>query len=146
VANCAVMAKRENTMEPNTLLLVEDESLILGMLESELTEAGFKVVTANTGAQAFAELDDGATELRAVITDIKLGAGADGWQVSRRARELVPEMPILYLTGDSAQEWSSRGVPGSVLIAKPFVLAQVVTALATLLNEADQRHAAMGGD
>ena len=39
------------------------------------------------------------------------------------------------MSGDSADQWPSKGVPKSVMISKPFVLAQVVTALATLLNE-----------
>jgi hypothetical protein len=38
------------------------------------------------------------------------------------------------MTGDNAHEWSSQGVPNSVLIPKPFVAAQIVNALSSLLN------------
>ena len=41
---------------------------------------------------------------------------------------------MIYMTGDSANEWRSRGVPNSLLIIKPFAPAQVVTALSQLLN------------
>jgi len=40
------------------------------------------------------------------------------------------------MTGDSAKNWAAQGVPDSVLLQKPFVHAQLVTALTTLLNEA----------
>jgi hypothetical protein len=40
------------------------------------------------------------------------------------------------MSGDSAFEWHAQGVPGSVMIQKPFVMAQIVTALSQLLNQA----------
>lgn len=87
------------------------------------------------GNEGLSELDRDATRFSAVITDVKLGGGPNGWDVARRARELVPAMPVVYVTADSADDWAANGVPESVLIAKPFVPAQLVTALATLLNQ-----------
>jgi len=120
------------------LLLVEDEHLVQEMLEHVLTDAGFEVFLAVNGQQALAELEAGAARFKAVITDIRLGGGPDGWAVAHRARELVPTMPIVYMSGDSAHEWASKGVPNSVILAKPFAPAQIITAVATLLNEAQQ--------
>jgi DNA-binding response OmpR family regulator len=69
------------------------------------------------------------------VTDINLGSGKlDGWNVARRAREIDPEFPVVYMTGDSADEWASKGVPNSILITKPFAPAQLVTAISQLLN------------
>jgi hypothetical protein len=48
-------------------------------------------------------------------------------------------MPIVYMSGDSDHEWSSKGVPSSIIIAKPFAPAQLVTAVSTVINEADTR-------
>jgi DNA-binding response OmpR family regulator len=123
---------------PQLLFLIEDEELVREMLESALIEAGFEVLLASSGKQALAELETDATRFKALITDIRLGAGADGWQVAQRVRELVPTMPIVYMSGDSAQDWASKGVPKSVIIPKPFAPVQVITAVATLLNEAQQ--------
>ena len=58
----------------------------------------------------------------------------DGWDVARHAREGKPDMPVVYMTGDSADEWASKGVPNSILLTKPFAPAQLVTAVAQLLN------------
>lgn len=41
------------------------------------------------------------------------------------------------MSGDSAHEWTAQGVPNSVMVSKPFVVAQIITAISTLLNQAD---------
>jgi hypothetical protein len=41
------------------------------------------------------------------------------------------------MSGDSAPEWTSKGVPNSIMVAKPFAPAQIITAVSTLLNQAD---------
>ena len=121
------------------LLLVEDEALIRMNLQDELEEAGFALVVASNGGQAMAELEADATRFRGVLTDIRLGSGPNGWDVARRARELVPGVPMVYISADSAQDWDAQGVPNSVMVAKPFVVAQIITALSTLLNEASSQ-------
>lgn len=115
------------------LLLVEDDVLIRMNLEEELAEAGFDLAVATNGREAMAELEVGAARFCAVVTDIRLGRGPDGWEVVRRAREAEPDLPVLYISGDSAHEWAMRGVPKSIMIAKPFHLDDVVTALSALL-------------
>ena len=122
---------------PILILLVEDEHLIRLNLEEELADAGFNVVVATDGDEAIAELDADAARFRAVLTDIRLGTGPDGWGVARHARELAPGMPIVYISGDSGHDWPVHGVPDSIMVPKPFVAAQIITALATLLNRSD---------
>ena len=121
------------------LLLSEDDPVLRDVLEAALMDAGFTIVAAGDGTKALAELEADAARFRAVITDIKLGTGPDGWKVSRRARELVSEMPIIYISGDSAQDWPSKGVPNSLMIAKPFPPVQLITAVSTLITDADTR-------
>lgn len=121
------------------LLLVEDEVLIRMNLEEELAEAGFDLAVTTNGRQAMAELEADPARFCAVVTDIRLGRGPDGWEIARRAREAVPAMPVVYVSGDSAYEWAARGVPNSVMVAKPFHPAEVVTAPSTLLKEGERR-------
>jgi DNA-binding response OmpR family regulator len=129
------MALTENGgNQPLTLLIVEDDALILEVISIELNIVGFEIVIARTGTEALSELDADATRFKAVITDIRLGEGPDGWDVGHHARELVSKMPIVYISGDSGHEWSAKGVPDSVLIAKPFVPAQLITAVSTLVT------------
>jgi DNA-binding response OmpR family regulator len=117
------------------VLFVEDEVIIRELAAMALEAAGFDVVTAENGAAAFDALDDSADPFCAVITDVNLGVGPDGWAVARRARELNHALPVVYVTGASGHEWKSKGVPQSVMIAKPFNPAQIVVALASLLRK-----------
>ncbi|KQY12461.1 transcriptional regulator [Rhizobium sp. Root73] len=119
------------------LLLVEDEALLHIVLEEALTEGGFQVVVANNGTQAIEELNKDAERFKGVLTDIRLGAGPSGWDVGHRARELVPNMPIVYMSGDSSFEWSANGVPNSLMIGKPFANVQILTAISQLINESN---------
>ncbi len=116
------------------VLLVEDEILLLAELADALKEAGFTVLEATTGAQAYRLLDGEGENVRALIADINLGGGIDGWAVAHHARQLNPQMPVIYTTSYNADVWAAQGVPNSVHIAKPFVPVQVVTALSQLLN------------
>jgi DNA-binding response OmpR family regulator len=128
------------------LLVVEDEPVMQEWLASELTHAGFEVAMACDGNAAIAELDTRAERFKAVITDIRLGTGPDGWEVARHARELVPDMAVVYVSGDSGHAWPSKGVPGSVLVSKPFAVAQIINAVSTLVTETDTRRTVSGGD
>ena len=116
------------------ILLVDDEAGILDLLDAVLTEAGFDVVRAASGRQALESLPAEVDQLRGLITDVRLPGAVDGWELARRARVLKPDIAVVYVTGDSEMSWSASGVPGSVLVTKPFAPAQVVTAISALLT------------
>lgn len=115
------------------VLVIEDEEAIQAMVEEGLTDAGFATATAASGEEALTLLK-GAVEYRALVTDINLKGRIDGWEVAKQAREINPDFPIVYMTGAAADEWASKGVPNSILLQKPFAPAQLVTAVANLLN------------
>lgn len=117
------------------ILVVEDEDMIRDLVEETLGDSGFKVVLANSGEEALRLLDNAQRKYRALVTDVNLGRDTiTGWDVARHARSVDPELAVVYMTGDSAAEWASQGVPNSVLITKPFASAQLVTGVAQLLN------------
>jgi DNA-binding response OmpR family regulator len=123
------------------LLLVEDEPLIAAILEEALIDVGFELLVATDGARAIRNLEEDASRFQCVITDIKLPPGPTGWDIGHRARELDHGIGVIYISGDSAVDWSSKGVPNSIMIAKPFAAAQLVTAVSTLLIDSDKRNA-----
>lgn len=124
-------------VEPNILiLLAEDEHHIALSVQDALEQGGYVVHHVATGNDAIDFLEQDDPKVWGVITDIRLGAGDDGWDVARRARELNYAVPIIYMSGDSANDHGSKGVPNSLMLQKPFAPAQVVTAISSLLNEA----------
>lgn len=118
------------------ILVAEDDQLVQDVVEQALTEGGFEIAIKSTGEEAITLLRDNQTEYRALVTDIDLGGKLDGWDVARAAREIDPAFPVVYMTGAAADEWASKGVPNSILLAKPFAPAQLVTAISNLLNAA----------
>lgn len=117
------------------ILVVEDETLIEEIVVSGLEDAGYTVVAAHTAEEAIAQLEKGDPVIRAIVTDVNLAPKKlTGWDVARRARERTADIPIVYMSGASDHEWTSHGVPNSVLIAKPFAIGQIVTAVSQLLN------------
>jgi DNA-binding response OmpR family regulator len=113
------------------ILYVDDEPLIQDMVEAALHDAGFSVVLATTPAEAMAAI--ASSELRGLVTDINLGDPIDGWAVARHARGAHPQMPVVYVSGLSEADWTVKGVPQSLMIAKPFAPAQIIVALSTLM-------------
>jgi DNA-binding response OmpR family regulator len=108
--------------------------LLRTLVEDTLSDAGFEADLVVSGEEALALLTDHKGKYRALVTDINLTGKIDGWEVAHRAREVDPTFPIVYMTGTQVEEWGSKGVPNSVILAKPFAPAQLVTALAQLLN------------
>ena len=70
---------------------------------------------------------------KALVTDVYLKGRLSGWDVARRMREADPTFPVIYMTGAAADQWASQGVPGSILLEKPFAPAQLITAISQLL-------------
>lgn len=123
-------------METNVVVLVvEDDVSIHLLLKDALEEAQFEVLSASGADEAIAKLDANDGAIRALVTDIDLGKPKlTGWDVAMHARGINAELAVVYMTGASANDWAARGVPKSILVTKPFVPAQVITAISQLLN------------
>ena len=116
------------------VLMVEDDESIQSIVEDALKEGGFETAIAPSAEEALTLLRGKVMNYRAVVADINLKGRMNGWEVAKQARETDPTFPIVYMTGAVANEWASRGVPNSILLEKPFALAQLVTAISQLLN------------
>jgi CheY-like chemotaxis protein len=116
------------------ILVVEDDDAVQSIVEEALSDGGFEPAIAASGEEAVTLLRGRLTKYRALVTDINLRGTMGGWEVAKRAREIDPEFPIVYMTGASADEYASHGVPNSILLTKPFAPAQPVTAVSQLLN------------
>ena len=120
------------------ILVVEDDFLIQDMVQGALSEGGFESEVTSSGEEALLQGDE--SNYRALVTDIHLQGALTGWDVAKRARELNPDLPVIYMSGAGADQWPSHGVPNSLLLQKPFAPAQLVTAVSQLLNQAPPPH------
>jgi len=118
------------------ILVIEDEDSIQAVVEEALTEGGFTTDVVASGEEALTLFSGGLRSYKALVTDVGLKGRLSGWEVAAKIRETDPGFPVIYMSGAHADEWASRGVPNSIMLAKPFAPAQIVTAVAQLLNSA----------
>lgn len=116
------------------VLLVEDEPPLQEFANDALHDAGYDLTISPSAEEALKLFRSGVVKYRALVTDVHLQGAIDGWALARQVREIDPAFPIIYMTGAAADQWASQGVPGSVLLQKPFAPAQLVAAVSQLLN------------
>ena len=99
------------------VLVVEDENFVRVDIASYLEDAGLIVITASNGEAAISLCNSG-TSIDIVITDINLGGSVSGWDVAKCFRTVLPNMPVLYTSGETIDR--SHCVSGSGVLAKPY--------------------------
>lgn len=110
-------------------LVVEDEVFIRYALVEYLQDAGYQVFSAGNGAAALAILNRGQA-VDVLVTDIRLGAGIDGWTVADAFRERNANGVVIYVSGNAIEP--TRKVPGSMFLTKPYMMADVLRACGEL--------------
>jgi DNA-binding response OmpR family regulator len=115
------------------ILLVEDELFIAEMIQDALEDRGLRVKSAHTDRTAFDLLEEEARTFSLLIADINLGPGATGFDVARRARELHPDLKVVYITGHAAH-LQKQGVEGSLMVPKPFYPDELAERVIELLH------------
>ena len=112
-----------------TILLVEDEPELLTLAARFLTEFGYRVVTASTGAAA---LDAAAREghIDLLLTDVVMPGGMSGLDLAAAIRSRRPSTRVLFVSGYADKELSdARPDAAEQIITKPYdrrVLAKAV--------------------
>jgi two-component system NtrC family response regulator len=79
----------------NRILLVDDDDNLRWVMQTQLEQMGYAVVTAADGASALAAIDRDPPSL--VLTDLKM-PGMSGMELLERIRREYPEIPVLIIT------------------------------------------------
>jgi len=116
------------------ILVIEDEYAVQGIVEEALTDGGFATDILSSGEEALTLFRSGLKNYKALVADVSLKGRLSGWEVATQIRETDPQFPVIYMSGAHAEDWASKGVPNSIMLAKPFAPAQLVTAVSQLLN------------
>jgi CheY-like chemotaxis protein len=122
------VTQRKNHMSQSTILFAEDDHVLNMATCGDLEEHGMLVDPVYSGVAAIAAIDR-LEDISALLTDVDLGAGPDGFDVARHARALHPALPVVYVSGTMAAQHAAEGVAGSLFVAKPFHPRQITDAL-----------------
>jgi signal transduction histidine kinase len=88
----------ENLHGRETILVVDDEVLVLTMAETILAEYGYRVLTAGSGLKAMAVLSREDTKVDLIVTDLVMPL-MSGRELIERVRQLIPATKILCMSG-----------------------------------------------
>ncbi len=121
-------------MKLGSLLLVDDDRLVLDSMSDWLREKGFQVAEARSAPEAIQQIDQSVFDI--VVTDIRLQDG-DGFEVLEHCQQSCPETSVIMMTGymtDSTQadalRWGARDV-----LAKPLLDESLEVAIRQTLAE-----------
>lgn len=117
----------------SSVLVVEDETDVLEVVQDALERRGLTVRTADTDDAAYSILEREARSFNVLVADINLGVGTTGFDVARRARQLHPGMKVVYITGHAAR-MDKFGVADAVMFPKPFYPDELADRVVGLLD------------
>ncbi len=116
-----------------TILVVDDEKNYLLVLKELLVEEGYEVLTAQSGADALAILNE--TELDLVVTDMKM-PGMSGLELLEKSKQRDPQLPVVMMTAFGTVEKAVEAMKKGAFdyISKPFDNEILKKTIATALN------------
>jgi CheY-like chemotaxis protein len=118
------------------VLVVEDEEIVREIVCADLAEAGFEVLEARNGDEAFSLLragHGGAGSVNMLFTDIRMPGLLDGWALAEKARSLMPSLHVIYASGHVTSP--DRAVPGSIFLTKPYRIKTLLDSLQRLMPQ-----------
>jgi PAS domain S-box-containing protein len=119
-----------------TILAVDDENAIRQVVQRILDNAGYHVITANSGSTAM-DLDT-RSRCQLLLTDVVM-PGMSGRRLAELLRRRYPGLPVLYMSGysDGLRETTSAGGEDFGFIEKPFTAHGLLEQVHDLLTHND---------
>ena len=106
---------------PPTILVVEDDDQVRGLVRTLLRSEGYRVIEARTGAEGLRLGEEHHGEIDLLLSDMLLPE-LSGYDLAARMRELFPALKIIlmtgYIEGDIVQKCVSE--LGAAFLDKPF--------------------------
>ncbi len=120
-----------------TVLVVEDEDAVRGLLRTLLRLAGYSVLTCSDGAEALDLMAARGGVVHLLITDINLGPDMDGIELAEALRAAQTGMKVLYISGHEEPDRLAPSLAsGSArFLMKPFTPGAFRESTSALLAE-----------
>jgi len=120
-------------LEGTRLLLVDDEVGYLEVLAKRLTRRGFKITTANTGAEAIRALR--RSDFDVAVVDLKM-EDMDGIEVLKVLKRMVPALHVIILTGHGSERAAREGIAQGAFdyLIKPIGLDPLIARIRAAMS------------
>jgi CheY-like chemotaxis protein len=112
-----------------TVLVVDDEETVRGVLARLLAHFGYTVLVAASGDSALAIVRAGGIPLDCVLLDVAM-PGMSGIETAHAIHAEAPELPIVLMSGHAGPWIAERGgVPAQAFLQKPFAFEELHSVL-----------------
>ena len=108
--------------------MVDDDRQVCEFIADALQPTQMRTVCVTAERDAFAAIPTLPT-FKALIVDVNLSRGATGYDLARFAREVIPEIAVIYISGGVHEELEVKAVPDSEFLAKPFTPDELIDRL-----------------
>jgi DNA-binding NarL/FixJ family response regulator len=117
-----------------TVLVVDDERMVRGLVREILAAQGYEVLQAESGPAALALLEDAAKGIDLLLTDVVM-PDMNGRELAEQATALRPQLRVLFMSGFTDDAILRHGVSRSdvAFIAKPFTPAALISKITATL-------------
>jgi PAS domain S-box-containing protein len=125
----------EEHAPPQTILLVDDSDDVRQVTDSYLRSQGYRVISVHSGEAALQVLES-AQKIDLLFTDVIMPGGINGLVLAQKARELLPELPVLLTTGYT-EELADRGINTTTfaVLSKPYRRTELLDRIRLALNK-----------
>ncbi len=121
--------------EKEVILVVEDDSRVRGVLQDQLKDLGYLVLCEAKAAEAVRMIERLDQRIDLLLTDVVMPE-LNGPELSRKLRETLPNLKILYMTGYANEDVlpADALADGAALLRKPFTMRQLDSTICHLLH------------
>ena len=121
------------------ILIAEDDAAVQSFVSRALSHRGHQVTAVGDGLLALDALNDGVFDL--LITDIVM-PGLDGIELALKVTNDYPELPILLMTGYSAERQRAHNLDELIcdVVTKPFTLQQICKVAEHVVAQHSDKH------
>jgi CheY-like chemotaxis protein len=117
-----------------TVLVAEDEPLVLELTRSSLLAAGYKVFAAANGVEALEVVESRAQQLDLAVLDVVMPQ-LGGEAVLRRLRELRPGIPVVFASGYGSRIPANQPqLAGIAFLQKPYGREELLRRIREMLD------------
>jgi PAS domain S-box-containing protein len=126
---------RELPTGSETILVVEDDTLVRDYVTDQLLVMGYTVIAVGDGRAALSEIDSGRP-LDVLFTDVVMPGGMNGRELAEEALIRRPELKVLFTTGYTEDVMVLQGklAAGTQLLNKPYGRAQLARKLRSVIE------------
>lgn len=112
------------------ILAVEDEALVRILIVETLIDAGHEVLEAPDGESALAIVKE-TPDIDLIVTDVRMSK-MDGFSLAVFAREVRPDLNVLFMTGYMGTDVPAK-IPNAKVLQKPFDPDDLLAAIDAVL-------------